>query len=149
MKIHFKSILLGAGVGLICFIAGSRIAVDSFVSGATSGRSEILLSEIHQLVGLKQQLDRGELEAAHSHIANQIAQKMNELKGYRSYASEPRKKEIDALFIGLAEYRSGLKANNSSNLGRRSWNKGELDRLLQPAEALLRLQATQHDANSH
>lgn len=149
MKISFRDIIIGTGLAFICFIAGSRIAVDSFVSGATSGRSEVLLAEIHQLVALKQMLDREELEEAHTNIANSIAARMNELKGYRTYASDPRKQEIDNLFIGLAEYRSGLKADNSSNLGRQSWNRGELSQLIQPAEELIKLrkeQAEQQDA---
>jgi len=143
VKISFRDIIVGAGIAFICFVAGSRMTVDSFVSGATSGRSEVLLAEIHQLVAIKQQLDSEQLEAAHSSIANSIATKMNELKGYRSYASETRKREIDELFIGLAQYRNSLTADNSSGLGRRAWNRGELQLLIQPAEDLLKLRAEQ------
>lgn len=149
MKIRFKDIIVGAGIALICFIAGSRMTVDSFVSGATSGRSEVLLAEIHQLVALKQMLDTDKIESAHTQVANSIAAKMNELKGYRTYASEPRKKEIDDLFIGLAQYRNTLTSENSSNMGRRSWNRGELDQLIQPAEELLRLRAEQAEKQAH
>ncbi|MCM2678765.1 hypothetical protein [Echinimonas agarilytica] len=137
MKITFSGVVAGLALGFVCFLGASRMTVDSFVSGATTSRSDILLKEIRHTLALKEALDVNDIGLAHDIIKSQLVADLDELKGYRPYASDIRKQEIDEAFVNLAAYRQQLDASEATAVAKASWRATDVEAILGPVERAL------------
>ncbi|MBW8189518.1 hypothetical protein K0504_00605 [Neiella marina] len=140
MKITFSGVIAGMAIAFVCFVGASRIAVDSLVSGVGTSQVESLMKNIRHTLTLKQALDNQQLDQAHQIIVTDLARDLDELRGFRSYASDARKQEIDQAFVNLAHYRQSLTAGTNSAVARSSWQAQDIEALLGPIEQALKQQ---------
>ncbi|MBD1389937.1 hypothetical protein IC617_10905 [Neiella sp. HB171785] len=137
MKITFTGVIAGMALAFVCFVGASRIAVDSLVSGVGTSQVQTLLKDIRHKLAMKQALDQAQLADVEQMLITDLARDLDELRGFRSYASDLRKADIDQAFVDIVSYRQTLTAANSSAVSRSSWQAKDIEALLGPIEQAL------------